>query len=194
MHPCSLSLVDKYERYPNSVIRPFYSGSCRGFTLVEVLVMVAVIGLLSALLMPLMAQARERSRQANCIGQLHQTWMAYDLASQDFGVPKEEVPYLGDAPFAMLKVYEKSEAHHPAQFLFFQQNRSDLYAQFLGIRPDQVEKTPELTADTPFLVDAQHHRFGVYLVCTYEGSVYRDRSPCWPAPFPPPDNHWPCAH
>ena len=51
-------------------------GRDRGFTLIECLVMVAIIGLLAALVVPAVAAARESSRRAQCANQLRQVGMA----------------------------------------------------------------------------------------------------------------------
>ena len=48
----------------------------RGFTIVELLVVIAVIGILVALLLPAMQQARERSRALACLNNLKQLGVA----------------------------------------------------------------------------------------------------------------------
>jgi prepilin-type N-terminal cleavage/methylation domain-containing protein/prepilin-type processing-associated H-X9-DG protein len=54
-----------------------------GFSLVELLVVLAVIALLAALLTPVLAQARERGRQVTCLSHLRQTGIAMLAYLQD---------------------------------------------------------------------------------------------------------------
>jgi prepilin-type N-terminal cleavage/methylation domain-containing protein len=49
----------------------------RGFTLVEMLVVIAIIGVLTAMLIPAVQYARERSRQASCANNLRQFGLAF---------------------------------------------------------------------------------------------------------------------
>jgi len=51
-------------------------GTKPGFTLVEVLVVIAIIGMLTALLLPALSRARESGRQAACSSNLHQLHLA----------------------------------------------------------------------------------------------------------------------
>jgi prepilin-type N-terminal cleavage/methylation domain-containing protein/prepilin-type processing-associated H-X9-DG protein len=66
----------------------------RGFTLVELLVVVAVIALLAALLFPALAGARDKARQATCVSNLKQIGLAAALYIQDYD---EHYP-LGHSP------------------------------------------------------------------------------------------------
>ncbi len=55
----------------------------RGFTLVELLVVIAVIALLAALLFPAFAQARAKARQTVCVSNLRQIGLALEQYASD---------------------------------------------------------------------------------------------------------------
>jgi len=75
----------------------------RGFTLVEVLVVLAVIGLLMALLLPAVQSARESARRASCMSNLRQL----GIATNSYVADRNCLPVGGNgfSAFAMLLPY-----------------------------------------------------------------------------------------
>jgi prepilin-type N-terminal cleavage/methylation domain-containing protein/prepilin-type processing-associated H-X9-DG protein len=58
----------------------------RAFTIIELLVVVAVIAVLISLLLPALGKARDAGRAAVCLSNLHQIGVAFNLYDGDFGV------------------------------------------------------------------------------------------------------------
>jgi len=55
-----------------------------GFTLIELLVVIAIISILSAILFPVFARARENARRASCTSNLRQLGLGFLMYSQDY--------------------------------------------------------------------------------------------------------------
>ncbi|MFO7946062.1 MAG: type II secretion system protein, partial [Armatimonadota bacterium] len=55
----------------------------RGFTLVEMLVVIGIIAVLSAILFPVFNAAREKGRETTCMSNLKQIGTAIELYVQD---------------------------------------------------------------------------------------------------------------
>ncbi|MBC8134872.1 MAG: DUF1559 domain-containing protein [Fibrella sp.] len=54
------------------------------FTLIELLIVIAIIAILAAILFPVFAQAREKARQSSCLSNLKQLSVAHLMYTQDY--------------------------------------------------------------------------------------------------------------
>jgi prepilin-type N-terminal cleavage/methylation domain-containing protein/prepilin-type processing-associated H-X9-DG protein len=54
------------------------------FTLIELLVVIVIIAILTAILFPVFAQAREKARQTSCLSNLRQVGTAFLMYAQDY--------------------------------------------------------------------------------------------------------------
>jgi len=79
---------------------PFQARRAAGFSLVELLVVVAIIAILSALILPAVQAARESSRAASCRSHLQQISLATELFHDTYGAypPARIQPRPGDPP------------------------------------------------------------------------------------------------
>ncbi len=64
-----------------------------GFTLVEILVVLAIIGILAAILFPVFGRAREAAKRASCSSNLKQLGVAFQLYTKDYA---DRYPFPGN--------------------------------------------------------------------------------------------------
>jgi prepilin-type N-terminal cleavage/methylation domain-containing protein/prepilin-type processing-associated H-X9-DG protein len=73
------------------------AGNRRAFTLMELLVVISIIGILAALLMPALARAKDKGKQAFCSNNLRQLAIAFELYHQEnndkFPAPGSKTEY-----------------------------------------------------------------------------------------------------
>lgn len=66
----------------------------QAFTLIELLMVIAIIGILAALLLPGLGRAKESGKATACVGNLHQIGIALQLYTQDY---RNRLPNMYDA-------------------------------------------------------------------------------------------------
>jgi len=70
-----------------------------GFTLIELLIVLAIIGLITALLLPVIQNSRRQSYQTNCANNLRQIGTAFKLYEQDCDALPPHASYLWNAHY-----------------------------------------------------------------------------------------------
>lgn len=111
-----------------------------GFSLIELLVAIAIIGVLSAILFPVFISARERAKRTFCVNNLRQVHVALSLYADDYNgyMPrfkdlssKKDGSRQSEGP-ALLQTYVRNKN------VFFCPNARNLNAKSLGERPYEL--------------------------------------------------------
>lgn len=95
---------------------------CEAFTLVELLVVTAILAILAGLLLPVLSRVRSRARSVTCVSNLRQLGTAFALYEQDFD---ERLPDFHSDPLAA------AQAMRPAYW-------HDRFCRGLALAPGQL--------------------------------------------------------
>ena len=90
-----------------------------GFTLVELLVVIGIIALLLGILLPSLNKARERSKSAKCLSNIHQLLLAYQMYLADnhqVSLPYTNVSYSGYADPSTINWQEELRPYYARAF------------------------------------------------------------------------------
>lgn len=94
----------------------------RGFTLIEVLVVIAIIAILAAILMPVLSKAKARAKRLECVNNLRQTGLGSAVYAADYTdiLP----PWRGYPPYSQNGEMNLMSASHYSRYVWLDENHT----------------------------------------------------------------------
>lgn len=118
------------KRRPFPAPRPRRSWEAAHFTLIEMLVVVAIIGILAALLSPALQKALKRARSLDCVSHLHAIGGAYFMYAEDWNGTYPPGNMQAMSEYCFRQGWEKTFPHLLGTYLGYPQFHAEKYGSW----------------------------------------------------------------